>query len=354
MSKKYRNESRTYKAIPLLNKKNKSVHSTLNSLYNNTSDKVENTDSNVLGIKLLSKSPAFQNLKLGNRSSKNSNLKTFYNTNIKGVNMTARVSKPSSEVTSRITMDKIKSDYNFSITARKDQGRMTVTGFNDKYSMKMTRERSTPVITTKDSYMKNPNIWKGSLDNFNLKKKPFKDVEVPKFTVNNHRRPSIRDQDIITRYTMIRNNNSQMAKENQKKADKNEKKGKNYSLKDDPNLQNLSKAINFKSKDIENYLWKGSSSAIPSLELLKRRMLANHESLVNVPSSMVSTFDDLKDFREFCYENSKETCRAMLEFQTSFLVFVEKQMTTHSKLGQENEDLKAENERLKALLKESG
>lgn len=65
-------------------------------------------------------------------------------------------------------------------------------------------------------------------------------------------------------------------------------------------------------------------------------MLANHESLVNVPSSMVSTFSDLKDFREFCYENSKETCKAMLEFQSAFLVFVEKQMSSNSKLEREN------------------
>ena len=65
-------------------------------------------------------------------------------------------------------------------------------------------------------------------------------------------------------------------------------------------------------------------------------MLANHDNFVSIPSTLISTSEDLNNFREFWYANSKESCQAMLEFQKVFLTFVEKQMISHKNLKAEN------------------
>jgi hypothetical protein len=66
-------------------------------------------------------------------------------------------------------------------------------------------------------------------------------------------------------------------------------------------------------------------------------MIQNHDNLVDVPVTRVSTLDDLTDFREAWFSNSKESCKAILEFQQAFLNFTKKLYLEQQKLQIENE-----------------
>lgn len=61
----------------------------------------------------------------------------------------------------------------------------------------------------------NPRIWKGSVESFNIKKGVNAAPKVPQFAGGNQKVPTIRDQAIIQRYTMIKKYNERLSQKNE-------------------------------------------------------------------------------------------------------------------------------------------